>query len=352
MTQIKEHRILEGDNPFGVEPSHDLLHAVQSDVPHWSETMYFHVWSPEEGVGLFIHTGRWPGDLDLWWAQVIALLPDGELLVDRSWGRARDDRGPATGNLRVECVEPLKRWRLSFDGAGEPTTLARMADGPVGAGRGRAFRFEVELDAAAAVWDMHGALGIDNLSWAAFHHTQGLRATGSLVSEGREWSLDGVAHRDHSSGPRHFSDFGGLGFFVFVFPGSGRVANGLVNWKRDGTIDHRIFTSQVDGRCETGTEVTITGLADLVTHEPRKLTVTLVRDGGHVEELEAEWLHGYTLSLLEPNENINGAVHDDEDDPLHVTQGTVRVTAGDGEVGYGVIERDYRRSMLPAPEAR
>jgi hypothetical protein len=352
MAQMKEHRILGGENPFGVLPEHDLLHEVRSDVPDWSETMYFHVWNPEAGVGVFIHIGRWPGDLDLWWGQVIALLPDGELLVDRSWGRAQDDRGPATGNLRVECVEPLKRWRVRFDGAGEPTDLARMAEGPVGSGRARAFRFDVALEAAAPVWDMHGALGIDNLSWAAFHHTQGLRTAGTLVSEGREWTLDGVAHRDHSSGPRHIFDFGGLHFFVFVFPTSGRVVNGLVNWKRDATVDHRIYTDQVGGRCETGTGVSITGLHDIETHSPRQLTVTLIREGGRAEELAAEWLHGYTLTLLEPNENINGAHHDAEDDPLIVTQGTVRVTAPDGEIGYGVIERDYRRSMLPSPDAK
>jgi hypothetical protein len=139
---------------------------------------------------------------------------------------------------------------------------------------------------------------------------------------------------------------------VFVFPGSGRVVNGLVNWKRDGTVDHRVYSFQQAGRCETGHEVAVTGLADLATHEPRRLTVTLTREDGEPYAFAAEWLHGYTLSLLEPNENINGAVHGLEDDPLRVTQGTVRVLAPDGEVGYGVIERDYRHSMLPSPEPR
>lgn len=352
MSKAISARVLHGANPFGVEPEHDLLHEVQRDVPHWSETMYFHVWNPAAGVGVFIHTGRWPGDLDLWWAQVIAMLPDGELLVDRSWGRAVDERGPATGNLRVECVEPLKRWRLTFDGAGEPTTRERMAAGAVGSGRAAAFRFAVDLDAAAPVWDMHGALGIHDLSWAAFHHTQGFRTTGSLTSEGREWTLDGVGHRDHSSGPRHFGDFGGLHFFVVVFPDSGRVANGLVNWKRDGTIDHRVFTIQQAGRCEIGDDVRVTGLRDLETHEPQRIGIAIVDTDNQPIHYAAEVLHGYTLTLLEPNININGAAHDEDADPLFLTRGAVRVTAPDGEVGYGVVERDYRRSMLPSPEPR
>jgi hypothetical protein len=348
--EVASSRILRGDNPFGVLAEHELLHPVQHDVPHWSETMFFQIWSPDNGVGIFIHIGRWPGDLDLWWAQVIAMLPDGELLVDRSWGRAVDNRGPATGNLRVECVEPLHKWRVNFDGAGEPTNLEQMARGPVGSGRAAALKFSVELEAAAPVWDMHGALGFDNLSWAAFHHTQGFRAVGSMSSEGRDWAVAGVAYRDHSSGPRHFEDFGGLHFFVMVFPESGRVVNALVNWRRHGEIDHRVVTIQQDGRCEIGSEVKLTGLADLATHAPHRVEISI---GGETpRQYTADWLHGYTLSLLEPNLNVNGAAHGEEADPLLVTQGAFRVTADDGEIGWGVIERDYRVSMLPAPEPR
>ena len=343
-------RILTGDNPFNVRPEDDFLQPVAHDIPHWSETMYFHVWNPVQDVGVFVHVGRWPADLDLWWAQVIAMLPDGELLVDRSWGRARDHRGPATGNLQVECIEPLKTWRVSFDGAGEPTTRERMSAGPVGAGRAAAFKFSVDLHSAAPVWDMHGALGLDNLSWAASHHTQGFRSMGGLSSEGRSWDLTGVAHRDHSSGPRNFGDFGGLNFFVVVFPESGRVANGLVNWRRRGEVDHRVFTIQQRGRCEIGTDVKVTGLADLSTHRPHRIQISF--GGDTPRKYVADVLHGYTLTALEPNLNVNGAAHDEETDPLLLTQGAVRVVADDGEVGWGVVERDYRRSMLPSPEER
>ena len=50
--------------------------------------------------------------------------------------------------------------------------------------------------------------------------------------------------------------------------------------------------------------------------------------------------------------NVNGAVHDEQVDPLFITQGAFRVVAEDGAEGWAVIERDYRRSMLPAPEMR
>jgi hypothetical protein len=360
VTEAKQHSaittVLNGHNPFGVDPRTDLLHAPPGDRPGWGETMYFHCWSPDERVGIFIHIGRWPTDLDLWWAQTIALLPDGQLLVDRSFGRATDDRGPATGNLHITCEEPLRRWRLTFDGAGATTDLAEMGRGPVGAGPIHAFNFDVDLVAASPVWDMHGALGVSqlemtDLSWASFHHTQGFRTTGVLSSEGRRWSMDGVAHRDHSSGTRDLTTFGGLHFFVAVFPGSGRVANGLVNWRRDGTVDHRVFTVQADGVCETGTSLRVTGLVDYRTHDPHQMSISLDRSDGEYR-LAAERLHGYTLTMLEPNENINGVYLDTQPDPIIVTQSTVRFVATDGEIGYGVIERDYRPSMLPSPEER
>lgn len=351
MSQVSQPRILLGDNPFDVRPEHDLLHDVRRDVEHWSETQFFQVWSPQSNAGAFIHVGRWPGDVDLWWAQVIAMLPDGTLLVDRSWGRAVDHRGPATGNLRVECVEPLTTWRVRFDGAGEPTSLAKMAEGPVGASRAAAFSFDVELRAAAPVWDMHGALGIENLSWAAHHHTQGLYAQGTLKVEGHsDIDIDGVAARDHSSGPRRLANFGGLHFFVVVFPDSGRVVNAVISWGRDGEVGHRVFTVQQDRRCEVGYEVEMTGLAELGTHEPRDVLMSL--GGERPRMYRGEWQHGYTVSLLAANVNVNGAAHAEESDPLLVTQGAFRVVADDGEVGWGVIERDYRSSMLPAPEMR
>ncbi len=318
--------------------------------------MYFHCWSPEAGVGVFVHITRWPTDPELWCAQTIAMLPDGLLLVDRSWGRAADDRGPASGNLRITCVEPLRRWRLAFDGAGAVSDLERIGRGPTGAGPAQAFSFDVDLVAAAPVWDMHGALGVDqpdiaDLSWATFHHTQGFRSAGWLSSHGRNWSMDGVAHRDHSSGPRDVGSLGGLNFFVAVFPESGLVVNGLVNWRRDGTVDHRVFTMQDSGVCETGAALRMTGLTDYRSHEPHRIVITLGRADGDYR-LDAQWLHGYTLTYLEPNENVNGVCLDAQPDPLIVTQSTVRFTAPDGRIGYGVVERDYRPSMLPSSEER
>ena len=348
--------IRHGDNPFAVDPSLDLLHPVQHETPHWSETHFFHVWSPEQGVGLFLHTGRWPGDLDLWWAQTIALLPDGEMLVDRSWGRAPDNRGPATGNLHLTCEEPLRSWRIRFDGAGEITNLRDMVEhGPTGAGPARAFKADIQLTAAAPVWDMGVALGapstgIDDLSWASTHFTQGFTAAGELQAGDQSWKIDGTGIRDHSSGPRDITGLGGLCFWVLVFPEAGRVVNGLVNHGRDGQVKQRVATINEGGVSETVADARCTGIDSYETHEPHDMTITIGRADGTRERYEATRLHGYTLTFQEPNENINGLDLRAQPDPLVITQSTVRVVAPDGAIGYGVIERDSRPSLMPFGE--
>ncbi|WP_202033251.1 hypothetical protein [Nocardioides sp. WS12] len=335
-------------NPFDVDGEHDLLHAPPEGVAGWSETMYFSVWNPDAGVGVWIHTGRCPEDPDLWWAQTAALLPDGALLMDMSWGRPVDRRGPSTGNLTVRCEEPLTRWTLSFDGAGEATTTERTAQGPVGAGPCLPFAFDVELNAISPVWDMDRALGITDLSWAHMHHEQAFRTTGELRVGERSWRLDGVGFRDHSHGPRDFTSLGGDHFFNVVSPTTGRVAHGLVNWRQDGSVDHRTFAtySESDGYQLFATGSMI-GLQDPVTHSPRGITVHV----GDDLVLTGEVLHGLTVSLIEPNININGlaAFHPD---PLVLTESMIRLEWPDGDVAYGMLERDYRSRLLPSPEAR
>jgi hypothetical protein len=349
-TETRLARTVGGENPFGVAPTGDLLQTPQPAVPDWGETMYFGIWNSDESVGIWIHTGRCPEDVGLWWAQTVAMLPDGVLLMDRSWGRPRDERGPSTDNLQVVCEEPLQAWRLGYDGAGEHTTTEQAARGPVGAGPCLPFRFDVRLRAIAPVWDMDRALGIEDLSWAHVHHEQALRSTGELIACGRTYSLDGVCFRDHSAGPRDVTNLGGDQFFNAISPETGRVAHGLINWKQDGAVDHRTFATYSDGRYALFAEGEMTGIEDPVKHSPREI---VIRIGGGEEStvLTGQVQHGFTVSLIEPNVNINGAAlfHPD---PLILTESFVRYMWPDGDVGYGKLERDYRLRMIPSVAPR
>jgi hypothetical protein len=245
---------------------------------------------------------------------------------------------------------PLESWTLRYAGAGEATTTRGAASGPVGAGPCVPFSFEVSLTALSPVWDMDAALGIDALNWAHIHYEQAHTSTGTLTVDGKDYRLDGVGFRDHSAGPRDLTDLGGDQFFNAVSP-SGRVAHGLVNWRQDGTVDHRTFATYQDGRYELFPNGDMTGISDRVRHEPRNVVMNIGGGDQDLISLRGEVLHGFTVSLLEPNVNINGAAlfHPD---PLILTEGILRYTWPDGEVGYGKFERDFRLRMIPSVEPR
>ena len=81
-----------------------------------NETRWHGCWNADEGVGLFLHVGRFRADLDIWWAQSVAYLPEGRLVVDRAWGPVPDKDGVRIGNLDISLAE--SGWSSHFDGVG------------------------------------------------------------------------------------------------------------------------------------------------------------------------------------------------------------------------------------------
>jgi hypothetical protein len=178
--------------------------SPQYEVTNWNETRWNGCWNSEQGVGIYIHAGRYRHDLDVWWVQVAAYLPGGELVVDRFWGPNRSEAGIKVGCLDLEIIED--GWEARFDGAGQLTTTAALARAPRGSSAPfRRLRFDVTASAAAPQWDMY-AHTTERLDFsAATHVQQGFTTSGSLrvgVPDEDEYRLDGVGFKDHSSGPR------------------------------------------------------------------------------------------------------------------------------------------------------
>ena len=350
--------VLTGANPFGAEPADDLLHEPLHEVPLWSETHFFTVWNPAENVGVWIHVGTHWEDPGIWHGQVFAYLPGGEEVVgDISWGRPIDD-GPQTGAFRASCVEPLKRWKLTYDGVGERTTIERAGSGLFGGGPAfTPFSFEVELDAAMPIYNLFTAAGLEGRDWAGIHHEQTMRSSGTLKVHGvGEWSLDGCSFRDHSVGPRDFSTLGGDHFLGVLFPESGRSITTLIMWSRENRIDLRAASINDGAELELIADVEMTGLEhdtsdpaglhDTVAN-PRKLELMLGRADGERLILPVEILHTAPQTYFDPNIFCNGcAVGAVDENPMFSAQCAVAVTWTDGERGYGNLERTYRRSQL------
>lgn len=348
-------RVLTGDNPFNVVPSLDLLSEPPQDRPAWSETQFFMVWSPESEAGIWIHLGVMPGDKTLWWAQTFALLPGGQVLVDRSFGRTTDKAGPSTGNLHVRRLKPDGPWTLSFDGAGELTTTEDLSRRPAGSGVPEPFSFDIQLEPLVPVYDMHQAIAGD-LDWdlGTLHHEQGMTAKGSIRALGRLFHIDGVAVRDHSAGDRDFARFGGHVWTYIVWPESRRALGIMEAWR---PRTHEVFMSLAvlfeGNRVEITPEVLVTGL-NQYGGIPEIIQLSFRRADGSRINLRGEAVHNVTMTYAEPNHNLNGNWSDSSlglRDPLVADETIVRWAWTDGEIGYGHLERGFRASSLPMPVA-
>jgi hypothetical protein len=330
------------------DPRLDAFRAPDRVTQRWNETGFVGGWSPNSGVGFFVHTGRCQHDLDLWWAQVATYLPDGRLAVGYSWGRSAEEATASTGNLEVRVVEPLERWSITYDGAGELTTVADLAAGTVGSGSARPMRWQIQAMAAAPPWNMHNVSSTGNADdWAPDMHTQQTyRATGSLIFDGATYAFDGVCYNDHSRGPRTLEAFAGDISLVAVFPDFS--VHAIKVWDHDGHT--RLDAGNLfAGRDSWPVRVRFAAETDMLGN-PRELDITLQTPVGDPHlAMRAEALQVMSLTITDSNDNLTGIGWDAPGDPLVFTESTVRLTTQDGRVGYGNVERSMRRSHAVRP---
>ena len=275
------------------------------------------------------------------------------VVADRSWGRSPDRVGPTTGNFKARCIEPLRRWRIDFDGAGELVSRAEMATRLVGAGPAVPVSFQLELTATMPVWDLYKAVEIQGTDIGKVHHEQVMTGTGVLLvggQHGGEWSLAGCAFRDHSYGSRDVRPFGGDHLLGVYFPESRRSLQALSFWDKTGKVQFRTASIHQGDQIEvipnmemTGLELNAvrpTSLRDL-TGNPTSFQMMLDTNRGRVV-LDGEVLHVINISLIDKNTNVNGSAINIPGDHLLLAESQVRMTWPDGDVGYGFFERCYK----------
>src|SRR5215210_2607027 len=92
------------DAPAEFAPEDELPIAQTPDVPLWSENYHKQVYDAGAGVGVLMHLGRTPYDVSLWRQLVVVYLPDDDVVVDKSYGRAPAN-GPGASTLTFDCEE-------------------------------------------------------------------------------------------------------------------------------------------------------------------------------------------------------------------------------------------------------
>jgi hypothetical protein len=331
------------------DASLDINVPPRGEVAMWNETRWCGCWNPRAGVGLYLHLGRFRQDLDMWWAQVVAYLPDGRLCAERVWGRSRHPAGAELAGLSLAMTED--GWTGSFDGVGELATVAQLARAPRGSSApSRAMRWQVDAHAATPLWDIYAGRDGQRLQVAGDSHIQqGFETSGWLEVGDERHALDGIGFKDHSSGVREFGPWTGHTFLMIVGPEwtAHLLAVGPCDHGGSspvGALLHR------DGTRASITELQFPSLTG-ATGEPLTGELRFATDAGEQFAFTSELVHALPMTITDDNDNINGIDWELAADPIVLIEGFGRLVAPDGEVLHCFHERSLRRDQLSRPPA-
>jgi hypothetical protein len=217
---------------FGILPADDLLHDPP-EVPGWSENLQLIVNDGRAGVAFYVHFSRMVDDPGIWEGILVCYLPGGQLRVSRSFSRPSTTGVASDGQLTLSPIEPLRHWRLQFDGMARILTREEGAAGPVTQGPVQPLGLVLDVQCITPPWgvgsDHPGGDTVDAMhgqSWARVHLEQACQVSGQLWAGGSAIAIEGMGMRDHSCGPRDYSGMRREAWANAVFP-SGRTFCGL-----------------------------------------------------------------------------------------------------------------------------
>ena len=175
------------DASLVVTDADDAFHRPESDDPSWIETMWFPFFVPEESISASVRVRVSPnrGELE---ATIAGWTGDSQgLFGDRMTVALEGEpdllRLRVEDRLRIDCLEPLTRYRLRHDGPNSSLDLVFDASMPPN---------PVPPEASPGMF--------------AGHFEQPGRVTGRLDVHGSSRSIDCHSIRDRSWGPRHMPD--------------------------------------------------------------------------------------------------------------------------------------------------
>ena len=340
-------------NPFGVDPRLELPHPF-SEAPQWSEYHYQFAYDPDHNVGVSIHIGRLLEDPGIWRGILYVFPPEGDVLIHRCIGRATPaGRGPAAGPFKSTCLEPMRLWRLEFDGAMHRATEAELANGIARDGIDEVIKFDLLLEAAAPLYSLHKEAAKGTHTWPHHHHEQIHTLRGEFTYRGNLMQLRGMGIRDHSSGARDYTQMLGAHWIQLLFP-SGRAAHATVV-SRQGSDMSKLYVANrkggyiwwndgaplelvelLDGPPVCTNETPLASLPrNILEDERRNFSVTLGSSRGS-QTIQIERIRGTCTTYIPPCEEIAGTDLS-RLDSLQQGKNILRAS-WDGEVGYGMTD--------------
>jgi hypothetical protein len=332
-------------SPTEFDPVNDLVHVPDPGRERWRESYYFQFVDFKQGVGGYHGPGYRPkkgytGVLHTLWRQ-----GGSALIATEKASYVEHDRVHPVGGFEWEIVEPLKTWRIRFDGRlndagidpGIPVeAVVAAADGP-GATVDVSYDLTFERDKPAYMYD-------ENPEWDGLfdgHIDEVGTVRGTLRIAGEALTINGRGSKDHSWGARDWAKPRGWRWVDLLFEEGPeatvwRATFDGTRWIDDGAI-------YVDGAAEK-----VTSFAESVTFAPRPRA-----------DRPASW----EFEIASRNHRLRGRgemicvapllfpfrTHEGTRGMLWNDRTVFRCELDDGRVGYGSAEFQFR---APEGDAR
>jgi len=339
------------DFSSGLPSEKESIVSERPTEPFWAENLLFTLYDPDTDMGFWLHLGSVPNEWDMWEDRLLVCLPgdDGVLTM---WGyyRTPQENKPAGPNMAFRCIEPFKRWQVTFDGFAQHVSNADMQNGLAPDSLRKRLVIDLEVECATPVWDAHtsahGEGGKGEMTaqgWAKEHYEQLHRARGRVRVDERSYEINATGWRDHSRGPRG----GGTGE-----PWGGHVIAGCLfdtgkgfvfssYWRPDGRITLQGAAVIDAGGTFHPAEVLDPPRLKTLQMEGERLPIRLRWDGGlidtFVETRRSIWTS--MQKLLAVGKDLEG--------PGLMYVLNFGPCEWDGEVGQVYIERSDPINALP-----
>ena len=334
----------------GLSPEQDLVFPTRPDEPEMRESVS--VWLYEENgafgfprMGIEAEAESWD-DRRL---QAAFTFPDGRALNGAANGAppsALDEDGRPTiigaGPLTFRCLEPFRRWTMTYDGQALDGDVREQIAGTYGRRGSKPIRLHVEMTMVTPAWVQQTAIDTSGMSqierdnatamglgYRFEHH---LRAKGRYEIDGRSYEFNGQGTRIHRQSIRRLEGFYGHCWLSAVFP-NGDAFGSLAYPPREGSDGEYSYNDAVvfkDGRLYPARIVRAPFL--------RRITP---KGDEFILELESELgrtvIEGVTAlnTFRIGNPDIGG---------LNLQQGGALYRWGD-QTAYGMVERSTHESL-------
>lgn len=314
------------------------------------------VWIEEENglfamrIGVEAVGNAW--DRHEFWLDVA--FADGRVLSKRGDGETHSPYGAdararvrGTGPVRFECVDPFRRWTVSYKGQAAETSARELIDDPDFAQtRWTYLNIAVEMEMSAPPWvpgsllpEAAEALGGAQGSFMSPRYEQLFRCNGTLTVDGETRSFKANGLRIRRTGFRAFAGFWGHCWQSAVFP-DGRAfglniypprEDGGPNYAEGWIIDH-------DGQRVPARPVEVPWLRRFVTGAEDVSLVLETLDGRRVA------IAGTTFVNVRSRGGFAKPVDWPADFPL--VQQSHAFYTWDGQRTTGMIERSSKPSVM------